>query len=99
MRLGSLGIFAALAATLAMPAASAQEQQSFNALVGKGYEVRSVVLLPLDAAKRVAQDASSDTVVVTLQGGKSVAVCFMALSNWLGLVRTSLDNPGLCQVR
>ena len=89
----------ALALSLLAHGAAAQEQQSFNALIAKGYEVRSVVMLPQDVSKRVAADAVMDTALITLQGNKSVAVCFMALSNWLGMIRTSLDNPGLCQVR
>lgn len=100
MRRIGRGLCLALAAA-ATPAqgAAAQDTQSVNGLLAKGYEIRSVMMLPMDAAKRAAGDASSDTVAVTLQGGKSVAVCFLALPNWLTLNRTSLDNPALCEVR
>lgn len=90
----------AAAATLALAAgASAQEQQALAGLLDRGYEVRSVDMVPLDAAKRVAPDASSDTVIVTLQHEASVAVCFLALSNWLSLNKGSLANPAICTVR
>lgn len=94
------GLCLAFAGTaMLLQGAAAQDTQSVNGLLAKGYEIRSVMMLPMDAAKRVAGDASSDTVVVTLQGGKSVAVCFLALPNWVALNKASLDNPALCEVR
>lgn len=94
-----MGFCLALAGAALLAPAAAQEQQSVNGLLARGYEVRSVIMLPMEASRRVAADASSDTVVVTLQGGKSVAVCFMALPNWVALAVNSLDNPALCEVR
>ncbi|MGE0668757.1 MAG: hypothetical protein AB7O49_19545 [Sphingomonadales bacterium] len=90
---------AAAAAVMVAAGASAQQQRSVDALLDSGYEVRSVAILPQDAAKRVAADASSDTVIVTLQNKSSVAVCFLALSNWLSLNEGSLTNPANCSVR
>lgn len=79
--------------------ARAEGQQSFSSLITGGFEVRSVLFVPLDIAKKVSPDAASDTVVVTLQGKTSVAVCYMALTNWIVMNKSSLDNPAICEVR
>jgi hypothetical protein len=41
----------------------------------------------------------TDTVIVTLQGKQSVAVCYIAFANWAFMNKTSLDTPTLCEVR
>lgn len=77
----------------------AEGQKSFTSLVSDGFEVKSVLFVPLDIAKKVSPDAASDTVVVTLQGNKSVAVCYLALTNWIVMNKSSLENPAICEVR
>lgn len=79
--------------------ARAEGQQSFTSLISGGFEVKSVLFVPLDIAKKVSPDAASDTVVVTLQGKTSVAVCYLALTNWIVMNKSSLENPAICEVR
>lgn len=101
MRSISLGlVFASAAAFLSAPAsADEQLQSSFTALVGKGFEVKSVTLVPLDVAKRVTEKVRTDNVVVTLQKQASVAVCYIAFANWAFMNKASLDSATLCEVR
>ena len=49
--------------------ASAQEQQSFKTLVGKGYDIKSVTFAKGEATE------NREVFLVTLQQDKSVAVC------------------------
>jgi hypothetical protein len=101
MRAISLGLaFATAAALLSTPAyADERLQSSFTALVGKGYEVKSVTLIPLEVAKRVTEKVKTDNVVVTLQKQESVAVCYVAFANWAFMNKASLDSSTLCEVR
>ena len=81
--------------------ASADErtQSSFTALIAKGFEVKSVTLIPLDVAKRVTEKVKTDNVIVTLQNKEAVAVCYVAFANWAFMNKTSLDSSTLCEVR
>jgi hypothetical protein len=82
------------------PATSAAEQESsFTALIAKGFEIKSVVLVPLEVAKRVTESVKTDNVIVTLQRQESVAVCYVAFANWAFMNKTSLDSGTLCEVR
>jgi hypothetical protein len=99
MRSAGLGLIFAAAAGLASAGASAEEQSSFTALVAKGFEVKSVVLVPLEVAKRVTDTVKTDNVIVTLQNKESVAVCYVAFANWAFMNKTSLDTTTLCEVR
>lgn len=101
MRSISLGLAFATAAALISAPASADErlQSSFTALVGKGYEVKSVTLIPLEVAKRVTEKVKTDNVVVTLQKQETVAVCYIAFANWAFMNKASLDSSTLCEVR
>jgi len=89
--LATAGLFSA--------SALADEQKSFTALIAKGFEVKSVVLVPLDIAKRAQESVTTDTIIVTLQDKKSVAVCYVAFENWIFMNKASLDAPTLCEVR
>src|ERR1700730_8994240 len=60
-------------------AASAQEQQSFKALMGKGYDIKSVTFAKGEATE------NREVFLVTLQKEKSVAVCFFAAPHWISL--------------
>ena len=86
-------------ASLIAVSASADEQKSFMALMAKGFEIKSLVLVPLDIAKRASESVTTDTVLVTLQNKKSVAVCYVAFSNWAFMNKASLETPTLCEVR
>jgi hypothetical protein len=101
MRSVSFGFVLATAAALLSTSASADDrmQASFTALVGKGFEVKSVTLIPLDVAKRVTDKVRTDNVVVTLQKQETVAVCYIAFANWAFMNKASLDSSTLCEVR
>lgn len=99
MRTAGILIAGLIAALAAAAPVQAEGQQSFSSLLSGGYEVRSVLFVPLDVAKKVSPDAASDTVVVTLQGKTNVAVCYMALTNWIVMNKSSLENPAICEVR
>jgi hypothetical protein len=71
----------------------AQEQQAFKAIVGKGYEIKSVTF-----ARGEATD-NREIFVVTLQKEKSVAVCYFAAANWINLSPASLEDSKRCDVR
>jgi hypothetical protein len=98
MRSGFL--FAAAIASLCGPArADERLQASFTSLVGKGFEIKSVTLIPLEVAKRVTDKVRTDNVVVTLQKQDTVAVCYIAFANWAFMNKASLDSATLCEVR
>ncbi len=101
MRSFSLGlVFAAAAALISAPASADDRlQSSFTALVGKGFDVKSVTLIPLEVAKRVTEKVRTDNVIVTLQKDETVAVCYIAFANWAFMNKSSLDSPTLCEVR
>jgi hypothetical protein len=101
MRSVSLGLVFATATALTSVPTWADEhlQSSFTALVGKGFEIKSVTLIPLDVAKRVTEKVRTDNVVVTLQKQEAVAVCYIAFANWAFMNKASLDSSTLCEVR
>ena len=79
--------------------ADAADRDSFNALVGQGYELKSVAVVAVELAKRINPDVEYDTAVVSLQKGTSVAVCYFGLASWIELNKESLANPATCDVR
>ncbi len=100
MRSIRFGLMFATAALISVPASADDRlQSSFTALVGKGFEVKSVTLIPLDVAKRVTDKVRTDNVVVTLQKQETVAVCYIAFANWAFMNKASLDSSTLCEVR
>ena len=82
----------ALAITLTA-GASAQEQQSFKSLMGRGFEIKAVTFATGEAT------SDRETFVVSLQREKSVAVCYFAATSWINLSSTALDDPKRCDVR
>lgn len=95
--------FAAIVVTLAAAAAvlpaQAQERQSFRALLAAGYDIKNVAIIPIEVSKRYDDKSSTDTVAITLQRPKSVAVCYLNLSNWINLLSASLEDNTRCDVR
>jgi hypothetical protein len=73
--------------------ASAQEQQPFKSLLGRGFEVKSVTFVNGEAT------SDRETFVVTLQREKSIAVCYFAATSWINLSSNALDDPKRCDVR
>ena len=72
---------------------SHRSSRSFKAIVGKGYEIKSVTF-----ARGEATD-NREIFVVTLQKEKSVAVCYFAAANWINLSPASLEDSKRCDVR
>jgi hypothetical protein len=99
MRKAGIGMFLLAAVGLISSGAAADDQQSFTALVAKGFEVKSVVLVPLEVGKRASKNVTTDTIIVTLQNSTSVAVCYVAFANWAFMNKASLDTTTLCEVR
>jgi hypothetical protein len=99
MRGAGLGTLLFAVASMLCASALAEDQKSFSALIAKGFEVKSVVVFPVDMAKRASENVTTDTVLVTLQNKKSVAVCYIAFANWAFMNKASLDTPTLCEVR
>jgi hypothetical protein len=73
--------------------ALAQEQQAFKALIGRGFEIKTVTFAKGEAT------GDRETFVVTLQREKSVAVCYFAATSWINLSNNALDDPRRCDVR
>jgi hypothetical protein len=84
---------AMLAATATIPQAAAQEQQSFKTIMGKGYDIKSVVFAKGDATE------NREVFVITLQKEKSVAVCYFAAATWISMSPQALDDGKRCDVR
>jgi hypothetical protein len=82
-----------LVSTAGLRDAAAQEQQSLKTILGRGYDIKSVVF-----AKGEATD-NREAFVVTLQKDKSVAVCFFAAPSWISLSPQALDDGKRCDVR
>jgi hypothetical protein len=88
-----LTLAAALFALVQASTAPAQEQQSFKAIIGKGYDIKSVTY-----ARGEFTD-NRETFVVTLQRERSVAVCYFAAATWINLSANALDDSKRCDVR
>ena len=82
-----------LVCLLQAPDCGAQEQQSFKALIGKGFEIKSVTFAHGESTD------NRDSYLVTLQKDKSVAVCFFAAVNWINLSNATLEDGRRCDVR
>ena len=94
---------AALAAVVAAGAASvtvhAQDQQSFRSLISNGYEIKAVTVVPHEIAKRYADSTTTDTVLVTMQRQRNVAVCYFSFGSWVTLLQASIEDGARCDVR
>ena len=75
------------------PDCSAQEQQSFKSLIGRGFEIKNVTF-----ARGESTD-NRESFLVTLQKDKSVAVCIFAAVNWINLNNATLEDARRCDVR
>jgi len=84
----------AVALSACATAAVAQEQQSsFKALMGKGYDIKSVTFA------RGESTENREVFLVTLQKDRSVAVCYFAAPNWISLSNATLEDGRRCDVR
>ena len=81
-------------ALLTLPSiATAQEQQSFKSIIGRGFEIKSTAFVKGETTE------NREVFVVTLQREKSVAVCYFAATSWINLSTIALDDPKRCDVR
>jgi hypothetical protein len=83
---------ALLSLLIALPAA-AQEQQSFRTVIGRGFEIKSVTFVKGETTE------NREVFVVTLQMGKSVAVCYFAATSWINLSKIAIEDAKRCDVR
>src|SRR5262245_51367299 len=95
LKTSAAGLIAvSIALTIAQPdSARAQDQQNFKALLGRGFEIKSVTFARGEAT------GDRETFVVTLQREKSVAVCYFAATSWINLSNNALEDPKRCDVR
>jgi hypothetical protein len=91
--LKSCALAISLGALLASNAFAQEQQQSFKALIGRGFEIKSVTF-----ARGESTD-NRDAVLVTLQKDKAVAVCFFAATTWINLNTSTLEDARRCDVR
>jgi hypothetical protein len=82
-----------LVSTAGLRDAAAQEQQSLKTILGRGYDIKSVVFAKGEATE------NREVFVVTLQKDKSIAVCFFAAPSWISLSPQALDDGKRCDVR
>jgi hypothetical protein len=71
----------------------ARDQRSFKAVLGKGYEIKSVTFA------RGESTENREVFIVTLQKEKSMAVCYFAALNWINLSDPQLEDTTRCDVR
>jgi len=89
----SLAVALAVCLAAQSGGAFAQEQQSFKALVGRGFEIRGVTFVKGETT------GNRETFVISLQRERSVAVCYFAATSWINLSSNALDDPKRCDVR
>lgn len=80
-------------------AAQSKDQYSFYAVTDDGFEIKSVAQISMEATRQINPKATGEGVVVTLQKGKVVAVCYFALINWIYMAEASMKDETLCEVR
>ena len=89
----SLAIGATLVCALQASTLLAQEQQSFKALMGRGFDIKNVLFVRGEATD------NRETFIVTLQREKTVAVCFFSANAWITLSNSVLEDSKRCDVR
>ena len=100
-------LFAAATAILAMGTAQAEQgagaQQgtpavgkgtSYKQLITFGYEVKNVLIIPIEEAKQF--QSPNPLVLVTLQKSSSTASCLFGVPNWVAQLAQSLESPTQC---
>lgn len=96
----SLSIVLAVASlAVSTRATEAADQMSIQALLKQGYEIKSTVFVPLADAKAVYPDLDRGIIILSLQKEHSVAVCDFNWANWAVLLKSTLENEELCDVR
>jgi hypothetical protein len=86
------GVFAVV-----RPAFAASAAASFDSLLAGGYEVKATLIVTEDTAKVLWPDKQPPQLVVTLQKGTTIAVCEIAVANWLSIADASMANANNCE--
>jgi hypothetical protein len=86
-------IGAALLCAAGASPAMAQDQQSFKALMGRGFDIKGVTFVKGESTD------NRETFIVTLQKEKAVAVCYFSANAWITLSTTILEDGKRCDVR
>jgi hypothetical protein len=73
-------------------AAHAGSRASLADLLGQGYEVKATSTLSLTDSKAINEKNITPTVLVTLQKGRSIAVCTFGAPLW-ELIGTAQNDP------
>lgn len=77
----------------------AADQASIMMLLKQGYEIKGTVFVPLADAKAEHPTLERGIIILTLQKGQSVAVCDFNWANWTQLLKSTIENDTLCDVR
>jgi hypothetical protein len=97
MKVGALILFG-VAGLLAEPALA--DGVSISSLLTGGYEIKTIIDVSNDEQKVIWPTIPvSPTLMLTFQKGNSVAVCNIAMANWLTLADGSMTNQTLCNKR
>lgn len=99
MRASEAIVFVGISVFASAGVCCAADQASVKSLLKEGYEIKSTVYVPVAEAKQVYADLDRGIIVVTLQKGPSVAVCDLNWGNWAALLKSTLENEELCDVR
>lgn len=92
--------FLLFACAMAGPAASQQPlQMSLRQVLALGYDIRGTSVVPTDIGHALNEKVNWPNMLVTLQKGTSVAVCYTNLAGFVSLTDQILDNPQSCDVR
>ncbi len=76
-----------------IPAEAQEKEQPFKDLIASGYVVQASTYIP------VTPDVDKPTIVITLQSGKSVAVCTFGIPEWENMTSTMESSSTACDVR
>lgn len=80
-------------------AGAAPQGRSVMQLLAAGFEVRAVTPLDLAAARRINAAIETEALLVTLQRGPALAVCFVSLPGWTFLSEAAVEATQNCDLR
>lgn len=98
----ALAAIAALTTTPALaqapaPAAPATPSVSIENLLAAGYEVKAITDLTDEEQKAIwPNDSTEPYIMVTFEKTGSVAVCTLAMVNWINLPESTLSDTARC---
>lgn len=87
--------------TIAMGASAHAEKEdlSYNALVGRGFELAGTFLMPVEVAKEYNKEATGAYVIVHLRKGSAVGLCYFGLAAWINGDQSALNHAKACDMR